>query len=135
MCLEANIQTYNLTEITKRTVGRARPYAYSQSTAPEVQWTSEDARASFFSGHSSIAACNAAFAATVFSDLYPNSKWKPWVWAGAAILPSLTAMERMRAGQHFPTDVLVGLAVGAAVGHVVPRLHRIKDRPVPKPVL
>ena len=135
MCLEANVQTYSLTEISKRTVGRVRPYAYSESTAPETLWTSDDARASFFSGHSSIAACNAAFAATVFSDLYPNSKWKPWVWAGAVALPTITAVERVRAGKHFPTDVLVGLAVGAAVGHVVPRLHRVKAAPIPKPML
>lgn len=124
MCLEANLHTYGLTEWAKKTTGRARPYAYPGSTAPEELWQSSDAQASFFSGHSSIAACNAVFAATVWSDLHPNSKYTPWIWAGALALPAYTALQRVEAGKHFPTDVLVGLAVGAAVGRIVPVMHR-----------
>jgi membrane-associated phospholipid phosphatase len=30
----------------------------------------------------------------------------------------------MRAGKHFPTDVLTGVLVGGAVGTLVPYLHR-----------
>ena len=136
LCLEANLTTYGLTETTKRWVARARPLAYPESTAPVSEWQQPDARASFFSGHSSLAACNAVFAATVWSDLNPKSKWTPWVWAGAVALPSYTAWQRVEAGKHFPTDVLVGLAVGAAVGRLVPVLHRAAQprKLQPKPI-
>jgi hypothetical protein len=38
------------------------------------------------------------------------------VWAGAGALGAATGVLRIRAGQHFPTDVLVGAAVGTAFG-------------------
>ena len=124
LCAEANFATLSLTELSKRTAARARPLAYPGSGAPDAVWQSSDARASFFSGHSSIAACNAVFAATVWSDLHPHSKLKPWIWAGAIALPSYAAWQRVQAGKHFPTDVLVGLAVGATAGRIVPLIHR-----------
>ena len=83
-----------------------------------------------------LAACTAVFAATVWSDLNPKSKWTPWVWAGAVELPSYTAWQRVPAGKHFPTDVLVGLAVGAVLGRLVPVLHRVSQssKKQPKPI-
>ena len=33
---------------------------------------------------------------------------------------------RVAAGMHFPTDVLAGAAVGAALGIAIPDLHRVK---------
>ena len=39
----------------------------------------------------------------------------------------VVAYFRIRAGKHFLTDNLVGYAVGATVGVLVPRLHRVGD--------
>ena len=43
--------------------------------------------------------------------------------AGGLGLTRFVAAERIRAGKHFPTDVLTGAAVGAAVGSLLPHLH------------
>ena len=82
-----------------------------------------DARKSFFSGHTSMTAANSFYAAKVYADMYPDSKWKPWVWTAAALLPAVTAQQRMAAGKHFFTDVLVGYGVGALIGWGIPQLH------------
>jgi hypothetical protein len=34
---------------------------------------------------------------------------------------------RVQAGKHFPTDVLVGAAVGSAIGYFIPYFHRQKS--------
>jgi membrane-associated phospholipid phosphatase len=82
-----------------------------------------DARKSFFSGHSSMTACNTFFAAKIWSDMHPNSKLKPWVWTAAAAVPAYAALQRVQAGKHYPSDVIVGLAVGAAMGYLIPQIH------------
>jgi membrane-associated phospholipid phosphatase len=46
------------------------------------------------------------------------------VWGAAAIIPAVVAYFRIKAGKHFLTDNLVGYAVGATVGVLVPRLHQ-----------
>lgn len=115
--------TGGLTLLSKYSVRRARPYVYDENTDLSKK-TTVNAKASFFSGHTSMTAANAFFAATVFSDYYPESKWKPIVWGVAVTLPAVTGYLRVRGGRHFPTDVLAGYAVGALVGWGVPRLHR-----------
>jgi len=52
------------------------------------------------------------------------SRWKPIVWTAAATIPAITGYLRVRGGRHFPTDVIGGYIVGAAVGCLVPHLHR-----------
>lgn len=114
-----------LTEITKVTVKRIRPYAYR--TDPAVNPTlSVDARKSFFSGHTSSAFAGAVFFARVFSDFYPDSRWKPIVWSTSLTLASSVAWARVASGKHFPSDVLVAALVGGAVGYGIPALHRVK---------
>lgn len=46
------------------------------------------------------------------------------MWTGAAILPALTGITRVKAGKHYWTDVITGYAVGALVGTLTPLLHR-----------
>jgi membrane-associated phospholipid phosphatase len=112
-----------VTFLVKSLTDRKRPYFYDQDVSLQAK-QSIDARKSFFSGHTSHSAAMSFFTASVFSDLYPNSKWKPLVWAGAASIPAATAYLRVRAGLHFPTDVIVGYGVGAGIGLLVPFLHR-----------
>lgn len=114
-----------LTMLTKYSVRRARPFVYDPNM-DYAKKTQANAKASFFSGHTSMTAANTFFAATVFSDYFPDSKFKPIVWGVAATIPAVTGYLRVRGGRHYPTDVIVGYAVGALVGWAVPTLHKRK---------
>lgn len=113
-----------LTLLTKEIIKRTRPFVYNEN-APLDKKMKRDATSSFFSGHTSTTASNAFFMAKVYADYYPNSKWKPLVWTSAAMLPLATGILRFTAGKHFFTDILTGYLVGAAVGVLVPHLHKI----------
>lgn len=113
-----------LTLLTKEIAKRTRPYVYNNK-APMDKKLERDATSSFFSGHTSTTASSAFFMAKVYADYYPNSKWKPLVWSSAAVLPLATGVLRFTAGKHFLTDIITGYLVGAAVGVLVPHLHRI----------
>lgn len=117
--------TTGLTLLVKTTVKRNRPFVYNPA-APLAKKTTRNARTAFFSGHTSISAANAFFAAKVFADYYPDSKWKLAVWTTAAIIPAITGYLRIRAGKHFPTDTMTGYALGAAVGILILHLHKKK---------
>jgi undecaprenyl-diphosphatase len=50
---------------------------------------------------------------------------RPWLTlVGTVMLTSFVGYERVRAGEHFPTDVICGAVAGAGVGVLVPHLHR-----------
>lgn len=123
---EAATINLGLTLMTKSLLQRPRPFVFS-SDAPDDWKFHRKAKTSFFSGHVSMTAVNTFFAAKVFSDFYPESKWKPFVWGAAVTLPAITAYLRIAAGKHYPTDVITGYAVGAAVGILVPQWHRNKN--------
>lgn len=125
LLFETNVVNAALTETTKLSFKRARPFVYNPS-APHEEKVLVDARKSFFSGHSSITACNAFFAAKVFHDYFPESAWRYAAWGGAAAVSGFTAWQRVRAGKHFPTDVITGVAVGALIGWAIPQLHKTK---------
>jgi membrane-associated phospholipid phosphatase len=75
--------------------------------------------ASFPSGHST-----AAWAmASVIGDAYPGWFTRTLVYTLAAT----TSVSRVVAEKHFPSDVLVGSALGWAVGHYVYRAHHHYD--------
>lgn len=112
-----------LTNLSKATFLRPRPYVFDENWDPERILSSGD-RAAFVSGHTSGSAAGAFFFARVFSDYYPESKLKPYVWVVAAGMPALTGYLRVRAGRHYPTDVIAGYLVGASAGYLVPTLHK-----------
>jgi membrane-associated phospholipid phosphatase len=122
MGLEVFSVTYGLTSVTKGLALRTRPYAYNSSVPMDAK-TTVDTRLSFFSGHTAVSASMTFFAARVFSDYHPKSKWKPLVWVGAATIPMVTAWARVASGRHFPTDVITGYAFGAAIGYFIPVVH------------
>lgn len=122
---ETFVLNYGVTNLAKISFQRTRPFVYNPD-APLSKKMEHDARMSFFSGHTSTVASMSFMAAQMYQDYHPNGKANPYIWAAAAVLPSITALLRVRAGKHFPTDVVTGYLVGAAVGIIVPRLHRIK---------
>ncbi len=117
--------TTGITLLIKTTAKRNRPFVYNPD-APLSKKTAKNAKTAFLSGHTSISAANSFFAAKIFADYYPESKWKPAVWTTAAIIPAITGYLRVRAGKHFPTDTIAGYALGATMGVLIPHLHKKK---------
>ncbi len=112
-----------LINLSKVVAKRARPYNYNPD-APLDTKLKKSSRYSFYSGHVATSAYFSFTTAQLYSDLHPNSKAKPYIWAAAALIPATVAYGRMRAGKHFFTDVLVGFIAGSAIAITVPALHR-----------
>lgn len=124
---EVFLFTSGLTYLSKGLVQRPRPYVYNE-TFDDGSKLSQSARFSFFSGHTAETAANCFFVAKVFADYFPDSKWKPVVWGVAATIPAATGYFRYAAGKHYPSDILVGYAVGAFVGVMIPQWHKKPGR-------
>jgi membrane-associated phospholipid phosphatase len=104
---------------------RYRPYVYSEETELD-QRTRGGGKNSFYAGHVALVATSTFFMAQVYADYYPESKIK-WVFYGIATAATgTTAWLRHRGGQHFPSDIILGVAQGTLTGLLVPRLHRTK---------
>lgn len=123
----AEVALYNigLTEIFKGAIHRTRPLAYNPQ-APQESKLKPSSRASFFSGHTSVAASFSFLTAKLFHDYSDNDAAKAVVWTAAAVIPATTGFLRYYAGKHFPTDIITGYLVGGAIGYLVPMLHRKK---------
>jgi undecaprenyl-diphosphatase len=124
-----------LTDVTKIAVRRPRPIDYlncpftngAPSTKPGCTYGSTDLNLSFFSGHASTVASIGA-TATYLAFVRDPGTARPWITLGASVgLTSFVSYERVRSGEHFPTDVVVGSLAGAAIGILVPHLHRHKE--------
>jgi membrane-associated phospholipid phosphatase len=120
---EAMLLNVGITDIVKTVILRPRPYVLNPDLDPETVLIRND-RSSFFSGHTSVTATASFFCARVFADYYPDSRLKPFVWTAAALVPATTAYLRVRAGKHYPSDVLTGFLIGGAIGYLVPALHK-----------
>jgi len=104
---------------------RYRPYAYNDN-APMGDRTSGVVKNSFFAGHVALVASSTFFFAKVYSDYHPDSKIKWVFYTGASAATLATGYLRHRAGKHFPSDILVGTAIGTATGILVPHFHKHK---------
>jgi len=122
--LQGALLNAGLINLTKTSVRRPRPFVFNSNVPLEFKLR-RDARYSFFSGHTAVSAFFAFTGAQMYHDLYPESSCRGVVWASAGVLPLLTGYGRMRAGKHYVTDILVGYGVGALIGVLIPRLHRI----------
>ena len=123
---ETFVITAGITMLTKELAKRKRPFVYNPQT-PAIKKLQKDATASFFSGHTSLSAAASFFCAKVYTDHHPNSKFKPYAWSLAAAVPAVVALLRVRAGKHYSTDVMVGYAVGASIGFLIPHFHRNRN--------
>lgn len=107
-------------------IPRYRPFLYS--TEGGDLRNGHIATNSFFAGHTAHTAAATFFAAKVFHDFNPDSPAQPYVWGAAAAVPVVVAYFRIEAGKHFLSDNIVGYAVGATAGIVVPQLHKVAAR-------
>jgi len=122
---------FAMTNITKMAVRRPRPIAYIDADAHKGDLNyannNTDSALSFFSGHAAITASIGA-TATYLAFARSPGRARPWLTLVAAVgLSTFVSIERVRAGAHFPTDVIAGTVVGAGVGVAVPHLHRSED--------
>ena len=110
---EAQVDAQIFDAIVKLGSFRERPNVdkYSGRFYQLSAWTDS----SFISGH----AIDAWSAAAVIAAEYPS----PWVQLGVYSGATATAMTRVLAEKHFPTDVLLGSAAGWMIGHYVVRAH------------
>ncbi len=109
-------------------VNRIRPFVYYPEMPLESKF-GPGAQDSFFSGHVSTAATASFFLAKVYIDYHPEIKDKKWIlYASALIPPASVGYYRYKALRHFPSDILVGIVIGAATGILVPSLHKAKLR-------
>jgi undecaprenyl-diphosphatase len=120
--------TTALTNLAKMAVRRPRPIAYITAAAhkndPSYRNVDTDSSLSFFSGHSATVASVTGTATYLAFTRSPHS-FRPWITlAGGTALTTFVAYERVRAGAHFPTDVIAGAFAGAGIGVLVAHLHR-----------
>lgn len=123
--------TLALTNVVKMAVRRPRPIAYVEAEAhkddPNYSNSSTDSSLSFFSGHASMTGAIGATATYLAFARSPGT-WRPWATLVlATAVSTFTSINRVRAGKHFPTDVLAGTFAGAGIGIVVPHLHRTEE--------
>ncbi len=105
-------------------IDRIRPLVYH----PDVDYDEKTFvrnKNSFYSGHTSTSAAASFFVAKVYCDYHPELGNKKFIFYGLALIPpAFTGYYRYKGMKHFPTDVLTGMAVGAATGILVPHLHK-----------
>lgn len=119
--INSNLYTWCGPMLTKR----IRPFVYYDDIPMDERMESGTTD-SFFSGHTSWTAGASFFMAKVLSDYHPEwggKRW--WLYAAALVPPVFVGYHRFRGLKHFPTDIMLGTAVGAAVGILTPHLHKI----------
>lgn len=115
--------TFLLNSMTKNIALRARPFATSSYEVTEL-----DDHLSFYSGHSATSFTAGVSGSYLFSAVETDLTLRSLHWGVALGLSSFTAHARVRAGRHYPTDVLVGAVSGIAAGILTPMLHRVEVR-------
>jgi membrane-associated phospholipid phosphatase len=119
---EAVLVTAGLTQVMKTVIGRPRPYVYATGPTGLV---SRDDVASFPSGHASTAFAAAASYWSIQQRHGQAGRHVPMI-VGLFSLATSTAILRVEAHKHFPTDVIAGAVIGTAVGWALPQVHRVR---------
>jgi hypothetical protein len=109
--------------VLKGISARTRPSAGATGDFLEFHPDAGESPDSFPSGH----AMGAFAVATVFSGVYKEHRWVPWVAYGAA---GLVGASRVALGRHFPSDVIVGGILGNSFGRMVVTRQEGTERPV-----
>jgi membrane-associated phospholipid phosphatase len=109
--------------IVKGITKRVRPFAYDNQS-PLDEKATVNARLSFYSGHVSISAANSFFTASVLNEYLDDNTTKTLIWTFAFLYPAVVGHSRINSHHHFPTDVIVGYIVGAAIGYLIPLIHK-----------
>lgn len=121
LAMTAMADTQLLTSFLKFASDRTRPQANGLSSQSGSFWAGHSFSAdSFPSGHTA----NAFAIAHVIAEEYPGWKVKLAVYGLAAA----TGFERVQGREHFPSDVLVGGAIGYLVGGYIFDHHSSRSK-------
>jgi membrane-associated phospholipid phosphatase len=113
---EAVVITGVITQVTKFSVARARPFAYYSN-----DYSSPDSKLSFFSGHTSYSFAMALSSAMLMAESYPGQSGA--IYATALALAALPGYLRIAADKHYLTDVLVGALIGSGIAYGITRMQ------------
>jgi PAP2 superfamily len=125
---ETLLLTNATVQLIKGTVRRTRPYAYNSN--PDISARlkqSKKTRRSFPSGHAANTFATAVFTGSMFEKMYPSSDYRAIVWGSVLTAAATTGYCRYAAGRHYPTDIIIGAAIGAAIGYLVPKVHEVNE--------
>ena len=118
--LQSVLMTHALSNIFKLSL-RPRPYNYNAQVDLHTKMK-PDARMSFFSAHTGTVSALSFSFAYAYQTYHPNQK-NISLWAASATLPAIQGYLRVRAGKHFPTDVITGYIVGLGSAWLMHKMH------------
>ena len=107
-----------------------RPYIFATEGKGKKKAEEAEAEAygSFFSGHASAAFTVAVFTSEWFNETHTNPDAQRVVRALAFSLAGFESVLRVAAGKHYPTDILVGAAIGTGVSYGILEMHKKKNQ-------
>lgn len=103
---------------------RPRPFLYN----PDVEMSKKikpDSRMSFFSAHTTTVSSLSFSFAYAYQTYNAPGKPNYALWTGAIALPAVEAILRVKAGKHYPSDVICGYLVGFASSFLMHKLHKV----------
>ena len=103
-------------------VRRPRPLVYDPRTSDSERLRGSAAQA-FPAGHVSIAVAMATATTRLLFKRHSGGAGSIAVGIGLHLIAATAAVGRLLSGNHFLTDVLGGIALGGAVGLLIPWLH------------
>lgn len=106
---------------------RNRPYLYNPNIATGDK-TKPNASMSFFSAHTTTVSSICFSFALAYQTYMPEARGRTAVWVGAITLPALEGYMRVRAGRHFPSDVIAGYIIGAGSSYLMHVLHKSRKK-------
>jgi len=109
-------------------IRRPRPYVYNEAL-PIDSRVGKGKSNSFYSGHVAFASTATFFLVKVYTDYHQIKGWKRnLLYLAAAVPPASVGYFRYKGGKHFKSDVMLGFAVGAFAGIIVPTMHRWSEK-------
>lgn len=146
--LEGGMVALAVAEGFKLGVGAARPYVAACGDEPDcyaamgvldevvlsddgerVVAMTQEARASFYSGHASlVAGTSFALAHVIATEGEPSVPRAVLAYGVAAGLTTSVAVLRVEAARHYPSDVIAGSVIGAGIGLTLAELHQPSRR-------
>ena len=101
---------------------RNRPFLYNPSVSMDEK-RKIDSRMSFFSAHTTTVS-SLCFSFALAHKVYcPNQK-QTGIWIGAFTIPAIEGFLRVKAGKHYPSDVITGYLVGLGSSLLMHYLHK-----------